>query len=486
MTALSVAPTIPNKKPKTTCGLGSTREKSMAKKLRRVGGKATSGSRRSKASSSKKSKKAKPKKEPKEKLTKRQAKRKRAEKDDKKGPPTSVEAWVERINKGQKFKGSVQVGMASDLSTPYYLRRSTGILGLDIEMGGGWHAGGVAQVYGGESVGKTYLVFQTAGEVQRHYGDDAAILVVSTEIRPDKSFARKAGFRVAYSEKEVQHYEEIRAARGQDRFTEEEIHDLMYQPGKVVVVTGETGEKSLDVAYEALSAGLFQLVIIESLGALLSSDQQHGDVGDRTYGGSSVMLTNFMNKVYPLFIMDRPDGSMLETSVIGINQARAIIGGNPKGPKERAAAGAYAWKHAQLISLELNKSSSIKGEEKGPTIGREVRWVIAKGKVGTHDGKSGKYDFYHVPTTDPVFWADVELNGSTWGIDRISEMVTTSSRLGVIDRNGAWYTWTHEGKVLAKAQGAEKMADILVNDEELQLLLREECLIKAGLQVKYR
>jgi recombination protein RecA len=433
----------------------------------------------------------------KEKKTKRQARKDRREKNDPKSKADSVEAWLDKINKTQKFKGSVQVGMASDLSTPYYLRRSTGILGLDIAMGGGWHAGGVAQVYGGESVGKTYLVYQTAGEIQRNYGDAAAILVVCTEIRPDKSFARKAGFRIAYSEEEIQHYEEIRAARGQDRFTEEELHDLMDQPGKVVVVTGETGEKALDVAYEALEAGLFQLVIIESLGALLPSDQQAGDVGDRVYGGSSVMLTTFMNKVYPLFIMDKIEEtgsgknkvttrSMLETTVIGINQARAIIGGNPKGPKEKAAAGAYAWRHAQLISLELSKSSGIKGREDGPLTGRSVRWLIAKGKVGTHDGKSGYYSFYHVPTTDPVFWSDVELNGSTWGIDRITEMVVTAADLGVIEQNGSWYTWTHEGRILAKAQGSDNMANILVADDELQVLLREECLIKAGLQVHYR
>jgi recombination protein RecA len=407
----------------------------------------------------------------------------------------TVEAWMTRIQKQPKFKGSVQVTLASELNTPYYLRRPTGILGLDIAMGGGFHAGGHAEIYGGRSVGKTYLAFQTAGQVQRNYGDAANILIVSTEIRPDKSFARKAGFRVAYSQEEVEHYAYVRSTRGMDPFTEEEIEDLMYQPGNVVIVTGETGEKSLDVAYDALEAGLFQLVIVESLGALLSSDQDAGDVGDRTYGGSSVMLTNFMNKVYPLFIMDKVTEtgkgaskqvhrSMLETTLIGINQARAIIGGSPKGPKERAAAGAYAWKHAQLISVELNPSSGIKGKD-GELAGRDVRWVISKGKVGTHDGKTGKYAFYHVPPEDPVFWSDVELDGSTWGVDTVTNIVDTAADHGVIEVNGSWYSWEYNGELI-KVQGNEKFADILVNDEEMQDCLQESCLAAANIQAKYR
>ena len=75
----------------------------------------------------------------------------------------------------------------------------------------------------------------------------------------------------------------------------------------------------------------------------------------------------------------------------------------------------------------MRRAASIRGAENGPTIGREVRWLIAKGKVGTHDGLTGRYDFYHVPTTDPVFWSDVLLNGSTWGIDRISMGVQSFS-----------------------------------------------------------
>lgn len=473
-------------------------KKKLKKKLKKVG--KASASSQSKASPSTKEKSApkKPtKKTPKEKLTKRQAQRKRTKDAADDSSSFSVEGWVEKINKEPRFRGSAQVSFANELSTPYYLRRPSGVLSLDLATGGGFHAGGHAQIYASESVGKTYLAFQTAGQVQKNYGNDARILIVVTEIRTDKSFARKAKFRVAYSEEEVEHYSFIRKERGLPPFTDEDLEDLLYQPGKVVIVTADTGEKSLDIAYDALEKGLFQLVIIESLGALLSSDQQAGDVGDRTYGGSSVMLTNFMNKVYPLFIMDRItehgkgkgktiERKMLETTLIGINQARAVIGAYGKQKKERAAAGAFAWKHAQLISIELNKSSAIKNSKDGKAIGREIRWELTKGKAGTHDGLKGKYDFYHVPRTDPVFWRDVELNGSTWGIDTITDMVHAAADCGVIQVSGSWYSWESGNEVVAKAQGEHGFADILVNSDELQDRLKEECFARVELQAKYR
>jgi len=416
-----------------------------------------------------------------------------------KGETGSVDAWLGKIAKMDKFKGVAQVEYASELSTPYYLRRPTGILGLDIATGGGFHAGGHSEIHGAESVGKTGLAFRTAGMVQKNYGDDANILIVSTEIRTDKTYARKNGFQVAYSDEEIAHFEYMRKKRGQPKFTPEEFADLSHQVGRVVTVTGSTGEKALDVAYEALAAGLFQLLIIESLGALMSSDQEAGDIGDRTYGGSSVMLTSFMNKVYPLFIMDRliEEGEgrsrkvvgreMLETTVIGINQARAEIGGSPRGPKTHAAAGAYAWKHAQLVSLELHKSQQIKGSASGPPIGREVRWKIVKGKAGTHDGKSGTYDYYHMPKTDPIFWSDILLNSSTWGVDCVTELVSTAADLNVIERAGSWYTWTDDdGTLIARGQGASAMAEVLVNEDEMRDLLVDRCYAAAGLQVKFK
>jgi len=464
--------------------------------------KATSGSSPSKASASKKKGKTTKKaaktarkkavaKTPEKKLTKRQAAKKRAdEKLGKGGGSASVDNFLDRIRKMDKFKGVAQVEKASVLDTPYRLRRPTGIMGLDIALGGGFHAGGSAQVYGSESVGKTHLAFRTAGEIQRIYGSAANILIVSTEIRIDKSFARKANFRVPYAPSEVDLFNKIRKQRGQPLFDAAQRTDLLKEVGNVVIVTASTGEKALDAAYEALVEGVFQLVIIESLGALLSADQEAGDVGDRTYGGSSVMLTNFMNKVYPLYMMDRiaEDGtrSMLETTIIGINQARAELGAVGHQKKTHAAAGAFSWKHAQLASVELSKSKPIRAQTGKPPIGREVKWELTKGKAGTHDGKKGLYDYYHVPKDDPVFWSEVELNSSQWGIDTLTNLAEAAKDIGAVDVSGSWIKWEENGKLIWRGQGADNFAELLVNNEELVGLLRKRCIEVADIPVVFR
>ena len=442
------------------------------------------------ASSSSKAGKLPPKraakKAPTKKLTKRQAAKKAAEEKTGANGATDIQSWLEKVQKLPKFKGTVQISRASDVSVPYRLRRNTGVFRVDRALGGGFHAGGNSQVYGGESSGKTFLAYLAAGNVQRNYGDAAAILVVNTEVRPDKTFARRAGFRVAYSQDEIDHFSNLRKDRGQEPFTKEQLHDLTYQPGTVLVASGSTGEKALEAAYETLKLGLFQLVIIESLGALLPQDQEDGEVGDRTYGGSSVMLTQFMNKVYPLFMLDRGDGSMLETTILGINQVREIMSYTGRGKTTKPAAGARAWRHAQLVSLELSKSAGIRAVANGPFIGHEVKWEITKGKAGTHDGKKGSYSYFHVPKDDPAFWSDVELNSTQWGIDQITDLVEGAAEVGAIEVSGSWYKWEEGGQLIVRAQGKDAFAEHIVNDPELEAMLWDCSMRRANLPVRYK
>jgi RecA/RadA recombinase len=393
---------------------------------------------------------------------------------------SAVAEWYERINKDKKFQGKAQIKMASEVKTPYHLRRPTGVLGLDIGLGGGFPAGGLIVVHGAESVGKTWLAYVTAGQLQKNYGEDANIFMLAVEIRPDKSFARMAEFCIAYSNDEIVEYDALRQAQGQLPFTEEDITDLKKQVGNVVVVSADNAQTGLDVLVDALESGIFQIAIIESLGALLTPDVEEGSVGDKHYAGTARLLTQFQNKVGPLYIMDRPDGSMLETTIFGIDQARANIGAGKYDPDTKAAIGAYAWKHGQLVAVELDRGATIREDPSLPPTGRTVKWKLTKGKVGTHDGLRGDYDYHHLPKVEPVFWRDVE---TTWfgGIALFDEMVVVAKKLEVATVGGSWVTWGER-----RYNGMSKFAQAVAEDAELAAELRAECLKKAGILARYR
>lgn len=397
-----------------------------------------------------------------------------------------IDQWVEEQNKKQKYKGKAQIRMANQVRSPYVLRRPTGVLGLDLALGGGLHAGGSIELHGKQSVGKTYMAFHAAGALQEIYKEDTAIIIYSTEIRPDKGFARRAGFCIAYSSYEIEEMNEVRFDSGLNPFTPEEIIDLEFRIGRIVVITSDTAETGFNVLIDALRFGGFQLMIVESLGALLTKAQDEKDVGERTVAGPSVAVTHWQNKSYPLFMMDDPDGNLRETTVLGINQARANVGSSSRFKDSKSAMGAYSWKHAQLASILLKQGEGIRETENGPVIGREIRWVLEKGKAGTRDGLKGKYMYYHQPISQPVFWRDVSEN---WygGIAVFNEAVEAASEAGVIEQSGAWYNWQPPLDMPPlKAQGANNMAHKLAGHSELMSLLRQECLKKKGILVRYK
>jgi RecA/RadA recombinase len=397
----------------------------------------------------------------------------------------SVRKYVETMAKSKRYAGHIQISVASDLNTSHMLRRRTGILGLDLALGGGFHSGGSAEIFGSESVGKTYLAFRTGGQLQEVYGNDAAIYIYSTEIKPDKGFARCAGLCVAYSENEINEYDAIRQGRGFPPFSRAERADLCKQIGEVVVTTAENAEVGLQGVLDAVESRLFPLIIIESLGALLPKDVDEGDLDDGHYGGSSKAVTTFQNKLYKPFMMN-VNGVANSTTIIGINQARAVIGGSPRGPKTKAAAGAFAWKHGQLASVELSRGADIRDVDSEKTVmGKEVHWKLAKGKAGTHDGKRGGFNYFHVNKSDPVFWKDYL---ETWlgGADIIPEAVETGKQLGVLRLGGSWTYWEDDGQEIMRCQGIENFAEKLAQDPALVEKFRESCIKKSGLLVRYK
>jgi len=401
----------------------------------------------------------------------------------------AIMAFINEINKNSHFKGVAQVQLASEMHTNYLLRRPTGILSVDLALGGGFHAGGTTEVHGAESVGKTHLVFRAAGEVQKNYGDDTNILILATEMRPDKGFARKSGFCVPYAELEIEEYDRLRMARGMPTFTAVELDDLRFSIGNVVVISAATGDIGLDAVIKGLESGIFQMIIEESLGALLTPQQDEKDTGDKTVGGTASIITMYQNKVYPLLIMDRADGSLNETTIIGVGQARADIGGMSRhGPSEKSSTGSFAAKHSQMSNVRLSKGQNIIHPTTKKMRGREIHWNLTKGKAGTHDGKRGTYSYYHMSREDPVFWSQVQLGYSAddfQGIDTMSDAVEAAKELGVIQVSGSWCTW-HDLRVQGLDNLAVEIATLETENPDIRKQLVDECMAASGIMVRYR
>jgi RecA/RadA recombinase len=416
-------------------------------------------------------------------------------------PPTDgisaserAKAFIKMMSVSPKYRGKVQVRSAKDYKTPYFLRRPTGILELDLALGGGFPAGGASQLYGARSSGKTHISFCTAGQVQQNYGDESIIALGLSELRGDIGFMRMSGFCVAYSKQQIEEYENIRLSNGLPGFTPEERADLEYQIGEVIFLGGSTGgdmlESTLEVADQLGSR--CQLMIVDSLGSLLTPAQDSGTITDQHYGGSSGIITTWQTKMGPKFINDLPDGSLLETTILGINQVRALIGG-PRPGMTRPAAGAKSWEHAQLVNVEFKQGEPLwKDSKHTQQSGREVNWTIKKGKAGCHDGAKGSVNWYYFKQNeadvyDPVFWKDVQDGTIIGGADRITDLVGVAKSMGIIEIGGAWRTVKDQnGQVLLRVQGDEAVAEKLANDPELEAVLKEGCLRASGLTVRYR
>lgn len=396
-----------------------------------------------------------------------------------------IDKWVAKTQNDKRYKGTGQICMANQLDTPYRTRRPTGITGLDIALGGGFAAGGFSQVTGPEGVGKTMITYMTAGQVQKNYGAASAIYLGCSEMRPDVGFARQCGFHIAYSESEIQTCQRIRASKGLPDFTEEELEDLRGQTGKVVVGVAERGDLLLDQVITAIETDYFPLCILDSLGSLLTEDEEEKQIGESSFGGSSRILTRFQNKLYPTQLLSRLDGSIGKTTLLGINQVRANTDGGLYGPKTKPAAGSHAVKHGLLVSVELAVGSAIKGEDK-EVLGKEIRWKLTKGKAGTHDGKTGTYNFYHLKGTDPVFWKDVQNQSEVTGVDIYADLLEVAKGFGFVKAQGAWFKWfNNDGTQLLQTQGIDAMAGEIFADPQKAGLLREQCYQAANLMVEY-
>lgn len=381
-----------------------------------------------------------------------------------------IDLLQQQIN--TQFKGGVVLRQGSQITNVFMLRRPTGITSLDIAIGGGVPAGGLTQIIGKFSSGKTYLVNRILSEVQRIYGEEFAASANMTEQRYDKNFAKwLCGLRLALSDGEIAVLRQGYRENGTPdfEFTDEQVTWLKDKVGYFIEGVGATAEQLLEVAVQQIESNLFQVVLIDSFGALLTKAEAEAEEGleQKHRGGAAMVITQFMHRLHAALNMPDKYGRPNTTSVIGINQYRDNVNAGLYGnPMKQAGGNALA--HGQLLNIHIEQGARIRhvvGKEQ-KIIGKEINWEILKAKAGAHDGPKGTYKLY-----------TGEL-GIPFGVDIYSDLISAGLQVGVIEAKGSWYSYQGENI----GQGEQGVAQVLFQKPDMLQGIRREIFKIAGLK----
>jgi len=295
---------------------------------------------------------------------------------------------------------------------------STGSLGLDIALGvGGLARGRVIEIYGPESSGKTTLTLHAVAEMQKLGGTCAFI---DAEHALDVQYASRLGV---------------------------DVNNLLIsQP--------DTGEQALEIADALVRSGSIDLIVIDSVAALVPKAEIEGEMGDSLPGLQARLMSQALRKL---------TGTIKRTNsmIIFINQIRMKIGvmfGSPE-----TTTGGNALKFYASMRLDIRRIGSIKkGDE---NIGNETRVKVVKNKVSP-------------PFREAIF--DI-MYGT--GISREGEIIDMGVEADIVDKSGSWYSYKGE-KI---GQGKDNARDFLKANpalsKEIEGLIREKLSTKSSKSV---
>lgn len=285
---------------------------------------------------------------------------------------------------------------------------SSGSLTLDIALGvGGYPKGRIIEIYGPESSGKTTFALHAIAEVQKQGGRAAFI---DAEHALDPVYAKKLGVNI------------------------NEL--LLSQP--------DTGEQALEICEALVRSEAINIVVIDSVAALVPQAEIEGEMGDSHVGLQARLMSQALRKL---------SGTINKTNTIAIfiNQLREKVGvlfGNPE-----TTPGGRALKFYSTIRLDVRRGEQIKNGEN--VIGNKTNVKVVKNKVAP-----------------PFKVAAVEIMYGQ-GVSREGEIIDLASEIGIIDKSGAWYSYNGQ-KI---GQGKENAKEFLKNNpevkEELEKRVRE-------------
>jgi recombination protein RecA len=292
----------------------------------------------------------------------------------------------------------------------------TGSIGLDLALGvGGIPRGRVSEVYGPESSGKTTITLHVIAEAQKLGGTCAFI---DAEHALDINYAKRLGVNT------------------------DEL--LISQP--------DYGEQALEIADLLVRSNAVDLVVIDSVAALIPQNELEGNMGETQGGGQARLMSHALRKLTGSIHKSR-------TAVIFINQIRMKIGGmtGGYGGNPETTSGGNALKFYATIRLDIRKIQSLKDKEE--VFGNRTRVKVVKNKVAP-------------PFRTALF--DI-LYGT--GISRTGEILDLGVEAGIVEKSGSWLSYGKE----RLGQGKEQARALLEENVELRLEVEKKIIEHLGM-----
>ena len=292
---------------------------------------------------------------------------------------------------------------------------STGILPLDVALGvGGVPRGRIIEVFGPESSGKTTVTLHMIAEAQKNGGVAAFI---DAEHALDPVYAQKLGVNI------------------------DEL--LISQP--------DTGEQALDIVDALVRSGAVDIIVVDSVAALVPKSEIDGDMGDSHVGLHARLMSQAMRKLTGIINKSR-------TTAIFINQIREKVGvmfGSPE-----TTTGGRALKFYASVRIDVRRVDTIK--QGSDSVGNRTRAKIVKNKIAP-PFKQAEFD---------IIYGE--------GVSRLSCVVDLGVELDIVEKSGAWFSYN--GNRLG--QGKENAKQFLVENpalaDEIEAKIREKLLINSA------
>jgi recombination protein RecA len=322
----------------------------------------------------------------------------------------AIDTAVSQIEK-QFGKGSI-MRLGGDSVVPDIAIIHTGSLGLDVALGiGGIPRGRVTEIFGPEASGKTTLTLHLVAEAQKEGGIAAFI---DAEHALDVAYARKLGVKT---------------------------DDLLIsQP--------DTGEQALEIAEVLVRSGAMDILVVDSVAALVPRAEIEGEMGDAHMGLQARLMSQALRKLTAAISKSR-------TSVIFTNQIRMKLGimfGNPE-----TTTGGNALKFYSSVRLDIRRIGAIKDGEN--IVGNRTRVKVVKNKLAP-------------PFKEVEF--DIRYGE---GISREAEILDVAANNKIIEKSGAWYSYGGD----RIGQGRENAKNFLRENPDITLSIEDEIKKRLGL-----